>query len=473
MHGILLDGHPRASHHDHMLVLRVRPTAGEATARLRRGERGLAADAPGLHALHAHDVARRVRRAVPFGERAGREAAGTRGPRLMRAVAAAAAEHAAGRPHAGTVFIEMDSGETAAEALRRLRQDPHVHFAEPVPARHLLAVRRTQAADVIPPLRLWNLDAIDLDGLSPLGDLSDRVRRTRVAVLDTGVDVDHPALDGRLSDYVHGWSDHGRGLVRPPDLIGHGTHVTGVIAAARHAPMNLRGICAARPTVFKIFRDHAPYDDDVHAFVYTVDPVLYRRALAACAERGMQVVNLSVGGVAPPDPHEQELYDRLLQQGTVLVASAGNSGEQGSPRMYPAAVDGVIAVGATDDRDRIMAFSNRGKYVALSAPGHAIWSSLPMYDGQFFFSCARQDPPKRGAPVRRNVGADAWLGTSAAAPHVTAAVALLLAKRRDLTPAQVRQRLMRSADRVPGMRGHRYTRAYGAGRLNVRRLLGR
>ncbi len=74
-------------------------------------------------------------------------------------------------------------------------------------------------------------------------------------------------------------------------------------------------------------------------------------------------------------------------------------------------------------------------------------------------------------PLARNTRYDAWPGTSAACPHVTAAVALLIAARGTLPPAEVKRRLMRSADRVPGMNGRRFDTRYGAGRLNLRRLL--
>jgi subtilisin family serine protease len=74
-------------------------------------------------------------------------------------------------------------------------------------------------------------------------------------------------------------------------------------------------------------------------------------------------------------------------------------------------------------------------------------------------------------PMRRNVRYDAWPGTSMAAPHATAAVAMLLARRGRTPPAQVKRRLMQTADKVPGMRGKSFTTTFGAGRLNLKRLL--
>jgi subtilisin family serine protease len=102
----------------------------------------------------------------------------------------------------------------------------------------------------------------------------------------------------------------------------------------------------------------------------------------------------------------------------------------------------------------------------------AIWSTLPVQPGEFGF--LERSPGERRAaprPLARNTRYDAWPGTSGACPHVTAAVALLLASRGKLPPAEIKRRLMRSADRVAGMKGRRFDPSYGAGRLNLRRLL--
>jgi subtilisin family serine protease len=173
------------------------------------------------------------------------------------------------------------------------------------------------------------------------------------------------------------------------------------------------------------------------------------------------------------DPHETALIQGLLDRGTTIVAAMGNFRQRGSPTQWPGAYPGVVAVGATDPTDTVATFSSRGKHIALCAPGVSIWSTLPTYDGQFGFLAhhARGGRPEPGQAVRRNNDADAWLGTSMATPHVTAAAALLREKMPHLSGAQVRQRLMRTADRVPGMRGRPFTLDYGAGRLNVRRLL--
>jgi subtilisin family serine protease len=109
----------------------------------------------------------------------------------------------------------------------------------------------------------------------------------------------------------------------------------------------------------------------------------------------------------------------------------------------------------------------------LSAPGVGIWSTLPTYPGQTGFDAIKgpDGRPIPGTPKGRETDYDAWQGTSMASPHVAAAAALLLANRGNMNGAAVRQQLMKTADEVPGMRGGDWDHDYGAGRLNLLRLL--
>jgi subtilisin family serine protease len=260
----------------------------------------------------------------------------------------------------------------------------------------------------------------------------------RVAVLDTGIDTAHPDLPRASAER---------------DLIGHGTHVAGTIGALINNDLGINGICACQLAIWKIFDDVPDHIPSRNEFAYFVDPVMYRRALADCLDQGVSVINLSIGGPGQPDFQERALFRGLLANGTTIVAAMGNERMLGSPTSYPAAIPGVLAVGATNLDDTVANFSNRGNHIALCAPGVAIWSTLPTYPGQFGFE-AIPGPggrPIEGKPFRRETNYDAWNGTSMASPHVAAAAALLLANRGQTNAAAVRTRLMQTADRVPSM----------------------
>src|SRR5262249_11522162 len=151
-----------------------------------------------------------------------------------------------------------------------------------------------------------------------------------------------------------------------------------------------------------------------------------------------------------------------------VIAAMGNERRQGSPTSYPAAIPGVIAVGATSLDDTVANFSNRGNHISLSAPGVAIWSTLPTYPGQLGFEAVPgpAGQPIEGKPMSRETDYAAWDGTSMATPHVTSSTALLLANKGKMSPADARTQLMTSADRVAAMSAD-FDADYGAGRLNL------
>jgi subtilisin family serine protease len=259
-----------------------------------------------------------------------------------------------------------------------------------------------------------------------------------VMVADTGVDAGHPALDSVISRYDNPLS----GIEDDADRVGHGTHVAGIISAVA-GPDGIRGVCAARIAAVKVL----PTRSD------SWDEVAYLRGLASSLDvPGVRVLNLSLGS-----PHrnraEAEIIAELIAANIVVVAAMGNEYRKGNATSYPAAHPGVIAVGASDELDQRASFSNTGGHIALAAPGVNILSTLP------------RAPSQMGGVS----GYGTASGTSMATPYVSAAAALLLEKEPGLTPAQVRERLCETCDRVgsPGGRDEQL----GWGRLNLFRAL--
>jgi subtilisin family serine protease len=255
-----------------------------------------------------------------------------------------------------------------------------------------------------------------------------------VAVLDTGVDANHPALAGHLLpgyDFVDMDGDPSEVGVPGQDLgYGHGTHVTGLVALA--AP-------DARILPLRVLDPQGVGNIWVltEALAYAMNP-----DGNPATHDGADVINLSLS-----IPIESQLLRDTLQavtcatgaggpssmsclapdgRGAVVVEAAGNSGST-TPE-YPAgdSIQGAISVGASTQSDTLASFSNRGSWVNVVAPGDHILSTIP---GGLYAT---------------------WSGTSMAAPLVAGVAALVRAAYPALTPSQVVQRIESTADNIGG-----------------------
>lgn len=322
-------------------------------------------------------------------------------------------------------------------------------------ARHLESMEAEVEYAFVPPVKRYLRPPPALAGPDPLlsrqwghGAVGINVARSRpgfveatgvrVAVVDSGIDEGHPDLQGgTIASYDIFISKEDK-----RDIVGHGTHVAGIIAAQINNAVGVAGLCQASIVVVK----GLPHPDAVY------DPDEYYRALAHAIDSGALVLNLSLGGMF--DPVEKGLIDEARKADVLVVAAMGNDFQKGNPIEYPAAYPGVIAVGACDELDRRAGFSSTGGHIALVAPGVRILSTVPTYPTYF----------------TEATHYDAWPGTSMATPFVAAAAALLRAKDPSLTAPQVADRLRASADPV-ATAAHLPNDEYGAGRLNIAQAL--
>lgn len=247
-----------------------------------------------------------------------------------------------------------------------------------------------------------------------------------VAVVDTGVRLDHPDLQGQL---VGGY-DFVDEDTTPQDGDGHGTHVAGTIAAATDNGLGVAGVCPACQIM-----PVRVLDDDGYGTAFGVT-----RGIVFAADYKAKVINLSLGG-----PYSRTIVDALIfatQEGVLPVCAAGNWSSSDPEAGFPASNDLCIGVAATTVRDGLAWFSNYGTWVDIAAPGEAIYStSLPEYDEYTWLS-----------------------GTSMATPHVAGVAGLLAGS--GMNSAQIRARLLQTADPVTGT-GTEFMN----GRLNMHRAL--
>jgi serine protease len=228
-----------------------------------------------------------------------------------------------------------------------------------------------------------------------------------VAVVDTGVQANHPDLAGTVlpgTDFV---TAGGNGSA---DGNGHGTHVAGIVGAVAN---NRVGVAGFAPGV-KILpvrvlgNNGSGWNSDI------------AKGIVYAADHGAGVVNLSVGG-SSADGATADAVRYALARNVVVVAAAGNERTSGSPTSYPGAFPGVLGVAATDSADRVASFSTAGSYVDVAAPGVGILSTV------------------RGSSYTT------MSGTSMATPFVAATVAILKAVDPGLTPDRAAQVLQSTA----------------------------
>ena len=225
-----------------------------------------------------------------------------------------------------------------------------------------------------------------------------------VAVVDSGVLASHEDLGGVVLPGID-LVDGGDGRIDPN---GHGTHVAGIIAARA---LNGRGVSGAAPAV-KILPVRVL---DANGAGYSSDVA---EGIIWATNHGARIINLSLGGTIPSDG-TREAIKYALSKGTVVFAAAGNSGQSGSPAIYPAAFPEPVAVAAVNSSLQRAPFSNVGGYVDVAAPGDSIVSTYKT--GGWTYG---------------------WMsGSSMATPYAAAAGALVAAANPTWDAAKIRARL--------------------------------
>ncbi len=324
----------------------------------------------------------------------------------------------------------------------------------------------------------------DIDALEVYENPPDNTVTSVVALIDTGVDMDHPELAGRIwtnpgeipdngldddnngyIDDVHGWDFAGNladslsGTFPydedndPTDEHGHGTHCAGIIAAVTGNSLGIAGInpdCLIMPLSF-------------YPFFQTS---FAARAIVYAADNGADVISMSWGLPWPVGAIEDAL-DYARSKGVVLVAAAGNDGAE--QYNYPAAYIGVIAVGATNDKDEVTDFSTFGSHLKICAPGLSVLSLRADSTDMYLLNCE---------PGVHIIDSAYYLasGTSMACPHVSGAAAYMRAVSPGLTPDEIQHILEISAndlvdpygtgENLPG-----WDKYSGYGRLNLNNSL--
>lgn len=343
-------------------------------------------------------------------------------------------------------FVPAD---VSPELVASLERDPIVRYVEP---NYIMQV--SKEPDDADYSKQWSLNntgqtggVADADVDAPEGwDVTTGSPNALVVIIDTGIDYTHEDLIPNLwfnpgecsgttceangtDDDNNGYIDdfHGINAITdtgdPMDDYGHGTHVAGTIGASGNNKLGVVGMNWNIKIVACKFLG-ASGGGSVAGAVKCFN---YAHDLKTKKNLNVVATNNSWGGSAPSDALEEAMAgdDQPLH-----VCAAGN-GNSGAPH-YPAAfeLDNIVSVASTDHSDMYSEFSNYGDWVDLAAPGSDILSTVPTGN------CAICDPS----------GYAVISGTSMATPHVTGAAELIAAKYPNLTPVQIKQRLLTGVD---------------------------
>jgi len=345
--------------------------------------------------------------------------------------------------------INPRSGVTLERLRARLRDDPNVRYVEPD-----FILRASKEPDDPQYDVQYALAAPGTGSISAPPAWDTKSSCTKVGVLDTGAQTDHPDLVDNLyvnsadkpnnnkDDDKNGWVDDNIGI----DLVagkgdgeddnGHGTHVSGIIAAKSNNDTGVSGTCwkgSIVPIKFMDSKGRGSTSDAADGIEYAI-------------KRGIKIINCSFGSTSKSSAL-QDAVDDAQDKGVLIVVAAGNDGDNiDTEPEYPASFtnSNILTVAASTSSDTLASFSNYGPdSVDVAAPGDNIRST---YLGSTY----------------KNLD-----GTSMAAPYVSGAAALLKAANSDATYTDLRTALRKKVDKPSALDG---TVVYD-GRLNVQKAL--
>jgi hypothetical protein len=305
-------------------------------------------------------------------------------------------------------ILQYDSDRTAREANRLFNEDSDIIFSQPDSVLHAEAPEDALS---------WGVGRIGADYFTERLNTRSNKNEVIVAVLDTGIDSDHPFLKNRISDIKWNFV---RGDNNPNDVDGHGTHVSGIVVDST-------------PSNVKIMPLKVLGDNGLGSSVNIYNAIMH------AADSGADIINMSLGshmGENARDPLYERAIDYAISKNVIVVVAAGNDNDD-VKHQRPAYYSRLITVSATDENDERASFSNFGDSIDIAAPGVSINSSIP---GGGFAEMS---------------------GTSMAAPFIAASAALLRTTDSSLSQEDVIAMLSLNADNM-GL-----ARYFGSGIVNV------
>ena len=313
-------------------------------------------------------------------------------------------------------IIKAISADIPEESMDIIEKSPNVEYVEndeKVFAH--IPIGTCQEMQILEQKVPWGIKRIGSRLVNAAGNTGKGIK---VGILDTGIDYNHEDLKGNYKGGYNFVNNNNN----PMDDNGHGTHISGTIAAED----NDIGVVGVAPQAYL-------YSVKVLAFDSTGSVSDIVSGLEWSVENSMQVINMSLGS----DDNSisvSRAVENTCNAGVLIIAAAGNSGNaigHGDNIDYPSRYSSVVSVGATNVNDKRASFSSTGPSLELSAPGVDILSTL-------------------------NGGINKYgtlSGTSMASPHVTGVAALIIANEPGIANTRVRIRMQATTEKMSNVTG--------------------
>lgn len=353
----------------------------------------------------------------------------------------------------GVDIVKVPSGENLEDYIRYLSTDPSIEYVEPNYKRKISIFeedlgKNSSSTKISSNLNIFKSMFNDPDielqyGLSIVKansawQITTGLPQINIAVVDTGVDLNHPDLKDNLSKSYTSV----RGTNSANDDNGHGTHVSGIISGIANNERGGVGLspkCKIMPVKSLSGKGEGNDSDIAEGIIWAVD-------------NGANIINLSLGGAGAGKTLENAIK-YAYNSNVLVVAAMGNNGQR--VRNYPAAYKNVIAVGATDQNNKSASFSNYGDWISVAAPGLKIHSTFPTYKVEL----SRFNLPPNYA---------AMSGTSMSVPFVSSLASLVMSKYPAIKRSDIRKKIETSSIDVDK---NGYDEFFGYGVIDAQKAL--
>lgn len=294
-----------------------------------------------------------------------------------------------------TVVVRVPKGQ-AGKFSQIFKDERIIEYAEP----DFIATSTLTTNDEYY-LNQWALPKINAP---QAWDKTQGLSSIKIAIVDTGIDQTHPDIEGKVLARAN--------FTNNPDIDnnGHGTHVAGIAAALTNNTIGVAGLGFSSSLLSAKVLDFS--GSGYYSWI--------SNGIVWAADNGAKVINLSLGGSSYSSTLANAV-NYAWSKGAVVVAAAGNN--KSSNPIYPANLNNVLSVAATDNNDQKANFSNYGTWVDVAAPGVSILST---YKGSYAYLS----------------------GTSMATPLVSGLAALIFADNNNLTNSQVVEKMKSTADKI-------------------------